>query len=92
MKHLLSSSKGFRFNSLFQNTARAQKLRAKFEEWEQSQDAKDQMKQMMIHDENGSSLETASNLKAKFEALKMREELEAAEAEAVEDGKTVISC
>ncbi len=64
----------------FQNTARAQKLRAKFEEWEKTQDAKDQMRQMMIHDENGASLETASNLKARFEALHMAEgEVAAAE-------------
>lgn len=34
----------------------------------------------MIQDENGESLETASNLKARFEALKIKEEVEAAEA------------
>lgn len=32
------------------------------------------MRQMMLTDENGSSLETASHLKAKFEALKMLDE------------------
>jgi hypothetical protein len=64
-------------NDFMQNTERAKKLRAKFEEWEQSQDAKDQvMHQMQIQDENGSSLETASNLKAKFEALQVRDQLE----------------
>ena len=31
---------------------------------------------MEIHDENGSSLETASNLKARFEALKLLEQKE----------------
>ena len=62
------------------NTERAKKLRAKFEEWEQSQDAKDQLRQMNVQDENGASLETASNLKAKFEALQMRDAL-AAQAE-----------
>jgi len=51
-------------------------LRAKFEEWEKSQDAKDQAKQMAVHDENGDTLETASNLKAKFEALQIRERME----------------
>lgn len=49
-------------------------MRAKFEEWEKTKDAKDQMRQMMLTDENGSSLETASHLKAKFEALKMADE------------------
>lgn len=52
---------------------RAKELRAKFEEWEQTQDARDQMAQMMIHDENGDSLETANVLRRKFEALKMHE-------------------
>ena len=56
-----------------QNAARAKELRAKFEEWEQSQDAKDQMMQMMIHDEYGDCLETAGNLRAKFEALQMQD-------------------
>ncbi len=56
--------------------ARAKALRAKFEEWENTQDAKEQMKQMMLTDENGDSIETASNLKAKFEALKLLEEAE----------------
>lgn len=37
------------------------------------------MKQLMIADENGDSLETASHLKAKFEALKLLEEREAQE-------------
>lgn len=54
--------------------ARAKELRAKFEEWENSQDAKDQMRQMMLHDENGESLDTASHLRNKFEAMKMAEE------------------
>ncbi|CAB4062641.1 unnamed protein product [Lepeophtheirus salmonis] len=55
-------------------TARAKQLRAKFEEWEDSPDAKDQIRQMMIHDENGESLETTSNLKAKFESFKLGDE------------------
>jgi hypothetical protein len=55
------------------DAARAKKLRAKFEEWENSKDAKDQEKQIMIHDENGDSLETATNLKARFEALQMQD-------------------
>ena len=58
----------------FQNAQRAKELRAKFEEWENSQDAKDQMAQMAAFDENGEPLETASILRRKFEALKMHEE------------------
>ncbi|QQP49114.1 LIM domain protein, partial [Caligus rogercresseyi] len=54
--------------------ARAKELRAKFEEWEDSPDAKDQIRQLMIHDENGESLETASNLKARFESFNMGDE------------------
>ncbi len=52
------------------NTERAKKLRAKFEEWEQTQDAREQMRQM-DELENGDRAENAnaSNLKAKFEAL-----------------------
>ena len=49
-------------------------MRAKFEEWEDSQDAKDQMAQMAAYDENGEPLETASILRRKFEALRMHEE------------------
>ncbi len=49
-------------------------MRSKFEEWENTQDAKDQMHQMMVHDENGESLETAGLLRRKFEALKIHEE------------------
>jgi len=56
------------------NAQRAKELRAKFEEWENSQDAKDQMAQMAAFDENGEPLETASILRRKFEALKMHEE------------------
>ncbi|TRY75443.1 hypothetical protein TCAL_08369 [Tigriopus californicus] len=57
-------------------TQRAKALRAKFEEWEQSQDAKEQERQMKLTDENGSSLDTASHLKKRFEALQLREEAE----------------
>lgn len=53
---------------------RAKELRAKFEEWEKSQDAKDQLAQMSAFDENGERLETAGLLRKKFEALKMYEE------------------
>ncbi len=50
-------------------------MRAQFEAWEKTQDAKDQERQIqMVHDENGDSLETASNLKARFEALHVREQ------------------
>merc|ERR1712027_210741 len=56
--------------------ARAKALRSKFEQWEQTQDAKDQARQMMLTDENGECIETASNLKAKFEALRLLEEAE----------------
>ena len=49
-------------------------MRAKFEEWEDSQDAKDQLAQMAAYDENGERLETAGVLRKKFEALKMYEE------------------
>jgi len=52
---------------------RAAALRSKFEKWEQSKDAQDQARQMMIHDENGEVLETAGNLKARFEMLQMQE-------------------
>eukprot|EP00095_Tigriopus_kingsejongensis_P009198 maker-scaffold299_size217019-snap-gene-1.31 protein:Tk09198 transcript:maker-scaffold299_size217019-snap-gene-1.31-mRNA-1 annotation:"lim domain and actin-binding protein 1" len=57
-------------------TQRAKALRAKFEEWEHSQDAKEQERQMKLTDENGSSLDTASHLKKRFEALQLREEAE----------------
>ena len=57
-------------------TARAKSLRAKFEEWEQTHDAREQSRQMELHDENGASLETASHLKARFEALKMAQDME----------------
>jgi hypothetical protein len=53
--------------------ARAKQLREKFEKWEKTKDAADQTKQIMIHDENGDSLETATNLKARFEALQMQD-------------------
>lgn len=56
------------------NAQRAKELRAKFEEWENSQDAKDQAAQMAAFDENGEPLETASILRRKFEALRMHEE------------------
>ena len=49
-------------------------MRAKFEEWEESQDARDQLAQMAAYDENGEPLETASILRKKFEALRMHEE------------------
>ena len=62
------------FVASFQNAQRAKELRAKFEEWENSQDAKDQLAQMAAFDENGEPLETASILRRKFEALKMHEE------------------
>lgn len=52
---------------------RAKELRAKFEKWEKTQDARDQERQIMIHDENGECLETATNLKARFEALQLRQ-------------------
>ena len=58
-----------------QSAQRAKELRAKFEEWEQSQDAKDQMAQMAAYDENGEPLETAGILRRKFEALRMHEEM-----------------
>jgi len=57
-----------------QEAQRAKELRAKFEEWEKSQDAKDQLAQMSAFDENGERLETAGLLRKKFEALKMYEE------------------
>lgn len=57
----------------FKDAARAKQLRAKFEKWEKTADAQDQSKQIMIHDENGDSLETATNLKARFEALQMQD-------------------
>ena len=53
---------------------RAKELRRKFEVWENSQDAKDQLAQMEAYDENGERLETAGILRRKFEALRMREE------------------
>ena len=56
-----------------QDAKRAAALRSKFEKWEQSKDAQDQARQMMIHDENGEVLETAGNLKARFEMLQMQE-------------------
>jgi hypothetical protein len=59
--------------SCLKDAARAKQLRAKFEKWENSKDAQDQARQIMIHDENGDSLETAGNLKARFEALKMQD-------------------
>lgn len=52
---------------------RAAALRSKFEKWETSKDAQDQARQMMIHDENGEALETAGNLKARFEMLQMQD-------------------
>ena len=48
-------------------------MRNKFEKWEASKDAQDQARQILIHDENGETLETATNLKARFEALQMEE-------------------
>lgn len=59
---------------ILQNAQRAKELRGKFEAWEQSQDAKDQLAQMSAHDENGEPLETAGILRRKFEALRVREE------------------
>ena len=53
---------------------RAKELRNKFEKWEKTQDAQDQARQIMIHDENGECLETAGNLKARFEALQLRQQ------------------
>ena len=58
---------------LDQDAKRAAALRNKFEKWEQSKDAQDQARQMMIHDENGETLETAGNLKARFEMLQMQD-------------------
>merc|ERR1739844_104934 len=55
------------------DAARAKQLRNKFEKWEASKDAQDQARQILIHDENGKTLETATNLKARFEALQMEE-------------------
>ena len=61
------------FLCAIQEAARAKQLREKFEKWEKTKDAADQTKQIMIHDENGDSLETATNLKARFEALQMQD-------------------
>ena len=55
------------------DAARAKQLREKFEKWENTKDAADQARQIMIHDENGDSLETATNLKARFEALQLQD-------------------
>ena len=55
------------------DAARAKQLREKFEKWEKSKDAQDQARQIMIHDENGDSLETATNLKSRFEALSVQD-------------------
>ena len=57
----------------YKDAARAKQLRNKFEKWESSKDAQDQARQILIHDENGETLETATNLKARFEALQMEE-------------------
>ena len=65
-------------------TQRAKALRAKFEEWEQSADAKEQERQIQLTDENGYSLDTASHLKKRFEALQLREQMER-EAEAAKE-------
>jgi len=56
------------------NAQRAKELRGKFEAWEDSEDAKEQLAQMERYDENGEKLETASILRKKFEALRMHEE------------------
>ena len=56
------------------DAARAKALRAKFEEWEKSPDAADQARQIMIHDENGDSLETAGCLRKRFEALQVMQQ------------------
>merc|ERR1712004_666086 len=58
----------------FRDAQRAKELRRKFEVWENSQDAKDQLAQMEAYDENGERLETAGILRRKFEALRTREE------------------
>ena len=55
------------------DAARAKKLREKFEKWENTKDAQDQARQIMIHDENGDSLETATNLRSRFEALQVED-------------------
>lgn len=65
-------------------TQRAKALRAKFEEWENTADAKEQERQIQLTDENGYSLDTASHLKKRFEALQIREQMER-EAEATKE-------
>jgi len=58
------------------DAARAKALRAKFEEWENGQDAAEQARQMALHDENGESLQSAGLLRKRFEALQMMQQQE----------------
>lgn len=78
----MSSSTAITLFFLFQEAARAKQLRAKFEEWEQSQDAQEQLSQIMAFDakgENGESIDTASHLKAKFEQMQLEEQKQQAQ-------------
>ena len=52
----------------------AKALRAKFEEWEDSQDAAEQARQIALHDENGDSLQSAGLLRKRFEALQLMQQ------------------
>lgn len=56
------------------DAARAKALRAKFEEWENSQDAAEQARQIALHDENGDSLQSAGLLRKRFEALQLMQQ------------------
>ena len=64
----------FLLTLLFLISAKA--LRAKFEEWENGQDAAEQARQMALHDENGESLQSAGLLRKRFEALQMMQQQE----------------
>ena len=66
--------KYFLLTLLFLISAKA--LRAKFEEWENGQDAAEQARQMALHDENGESLQSAGLLRKRFEALQMMQQQE----------------
>ena len=61
-----------RLQFLLHFTAKA--LRAKFEEWENSQDAAEQARQIALHDENGDSLQSAGLLRKRFEALQLMQQ------------------
>merc|ERR1712038_865971 len=56
------------------DAARAKALRAKFEEWENGQDAAEQARQIALHDENGDSLQSAGLLRKRFEALQLMQQ------------------